>query len=424
MTPRRVALLALLAGLLVGALLAVALPRAAPLRAGARAITSPPSSAAGPRHRRGDPRFEVRPGSVRLALVARDPAGAAPWAVRLIESRAVVDRFGGGTRALAWTRCAQLGRMVAGRFGWITQARGFTPVPAVAIPEVPETCQTPRVLAGRNAATSLVTLVRADAGGHLAPAHTIAFGRLGARTRSITLTDRNRPVAGRTVGQAFLAFARADPGIHDLRLRIAFAGLPAIDRDLSGTIGAPRPSGPLARHQGRPVAGTERVVARTPDPAGGAPYGLLAVRSSRPGQFCVGQPTQILGARAGSVDNHLELFRAQASGYFCGDDRFPLTRRRPLQTSLSTGGAQLGQEAPGRLLRRSLAGSSVLAGTAWHGVRSIEVTTSRDQRTLQPDRTTGAFITAYDGNFPGETIAVTATLPDGTRSSVKLAGGG
>jgi len=39
-------------------------------------------------------RFEVRRGSVRLALRAADPNGRAPWAMRLLDNRSVIERPG------------------------------------------------------------------------------------------------------------------------------------------------------------------------------------------------------------------------------------------------------------------------------------------------------------------------------------------
>lgn len=421
MSARRVAVFAAALGLLAGFVLALVLPRERAADTQAPAATVGSARKPPPERRPGEPRFEVLRGSVRVALRVGDPEGRAAWAVRLVESRAVLDRVGRPPRRTAWARCAQLGRIVAGRFGWITQARGFTAVAPEESAEIPQTCQSRRVLSRRSAASSLVTVTRTDDRGQVVPARTVAFGRLGPRARAVELRDRSTPIHGRRQGDAFLIFARADPGIRDLRLRVGFDRGADLDRDLSGILDASELPRVVRRFQSTPQRATERVVARAPDPAGAAPYGIVAARSSRPGQWCPGQSTRIVGRRGGFLDNRLELFRVGLSGFFCGDDRYPLTRRRPVELQISSSGAQPGQEAAsGRIERRSLPGSTVLSGRARREVRSLEVVTSRDLRTLVPDRLTGAFITAYDGNLPGEDVVVTATLADGTRRTSTL----
>lgn len=421
MTLRRLLAVAGGLGLLTGLVLALALPANEPLRAQTAAPTIGKQSTARVKHVPGEPRFEVRPGSVRLALRVRDPAGAAPWAVRLVESRAILDQVGRPPRRTAWAQCAQLGRLVGGRFGWITEAAGFADVRPSERARVPEACQSRRRLMGREVATSLITIVRAGRDGVPGPARTIAFGRLGRRATDVKLTYRGQARPGRVEGGAFLTFAPADPGVRDLRVRLSFSGGPDRDRDLSGAVSAGEIASVVRLNQGTPQIGNERIVARTPDPAGGPPYGLLAVRSSRPGQWCPGQSTRILGRRGGFFDTRLEIFRADISGFFCGDDRSPLTTRRPVQILLSRSGASQGQDVEaGRIQRRSLPGRTILTGTAHPSVRVLEVITSRDQRTLVPDRQTGAFITAYDGNLPGESVKVTASLTDGTQHTARL----
>lgn len=419
MSVRRLVRYALLGGLLAGVLLAVLLPRGGAPGGGAR--SRPPlligSSSDGP-VLAGDPHHEIR-GPVRIAVRAADPGGRAPWAVRLFDDRAVIDHPRRMAYQGAWVRCAQLGRIVAGRFGWITPAGDFTPVAPEDAEAAPRTCLTARRLGRRDAATALVSLL-ADGGRDGAPARTIAFGRTGRQVTGVTLTDRGRPVRGAAGGGGFLTFGPPDPGPRDLRLRLRFSHARPVNRDLSGL----RVAGPVDRgHQQRPIAGTERIVARAPDPEGGPPYGILAARAPRAGEWCPAQAARVVGRRGGVVDGRLGTFVPLAYAFTCPNHRYPLTRRTPLGVSIAGSIGRFATGGAGRIQRRSQPGSTIVSGRAHTDVRTLEIATSRDVRTLQPDPITHSFLTAYDGTLPRESITITATFTDGTHRTIVLAHG-
>lgn len=421
MSARRAFALCTALGLLAGLALAIALrPDPTPLPQSQLLAVGGPT-AARPIRPPGESPVEIRPGSVRLALRVADPSANAPWAIRILERRWRPSQPARGTATAPWSRCAQLGRLVGGQFGWITDHHGFAPVAPEEVGGVAEACATVRALRGRRPATALVTTVRRDVAGRPQPSRVVAFGVLSDRGRGATLLDRGRPSQAVTRDRAFLAFGPADPGVRDLRLRLTFDGLASIDRDLTGIVGPTELPNLDRRYQGTPQLGQERIVNRAPDPAGGPPFGLLAVPSSRRGRWCLGSATRIVGRRGGTLDQSLDLFRAQQGGFFCGDDRHPLTRQRPVTLSSMTTGAIPGEEtSQGRVQRRSLPGTTIVYGQARRDVRTIEIATSRDLRTLRPDPTARTFITAYDGNLPGEQIEIIATLTDGTRRHVRV----
>ncbi|WP_354697305.1 hypothetical protein DSM112329_02928 [Paraconexibacter sp. AEG42_29] len=408
--PGRAVTAVVLAGLLLGTLLALTLREdqaPAPLRQPATLTVS-----AGSVHARqpGDPRFEVR-GPVRIALRVADPDGRPDWAVRLVESRAVVKTPGAPIYTSAWLRCAHLGRIVDGRFGWINDTGAFTPVAPTALDSVPHTCGSARRLAGRDAASDLISLIRTAPDGEVDAARTVAFGRTGPATADVTLTDRGRPITGTVRGGAFLLFGPPDPGPRDLRLQLRFRGLASIDRDLSGIRrGGPTDTG----HQETPIPGTERIAARTPDPAGGPPFGIAVSKAKTAGVWCPAQPRRVVGRRVGSLDRALGVFRAGVTAVTCPNDRFPLTDDAPLRASISASQGRSDDAETDRVQRRSQSGTTLISGQARSDVRTLEVATSRDVRTLQPDPVTGTFITAYNGELPLETVTITATLQDRT----------
>ncbi len=419
MKARPILLAAVLVGLLVGAGLAFALPRTAQ-RPAAVAVTPTLSTDVEVALDPFAPRYETR-GSTRIPLRVADPGGGAPWAVRLFQGRARTRMPNKDVYLSPWALCAQLGRLVGGRFGWITDRDGFQPVPVEGRDRLPETCQTARGLAREGAATRLLTTVRLGRDGQPGASRTILFGRTrGARAQ---LEDRGRPLAGNSRQGAFLTFGPTDPALRDLGLRVKRTEAAPKRTGLSGALGGGDALPSNAAHQGRPVLGSERVAARAPDPAGGPAYGLLAARSTRPGEWCVGSATRLLGRRPGFLNTRLETFQAQYENVLCPDDRYPLDENTPVAFSFERAAATPGEDTDaGRVQRRGLPGASRVFGRAAPGVRTLEITTSRDIRTLAPDPTTGAWIATYEGNLPGEEITVTAVFADGTRVPSTLRG--
>jgi hypothetical protein len=169
-----------------------------------------------------------------------------------------------------------------------------------------------------------------------------------------------------------------------------------------------------------------QLLARAPDPAGGLAYGLGGVRSDR-GGWCLTQPQRVVGDRVGSVDFDLGTF---AEAFFpvteCSLPNDPLRERHPIGSvySLGAGGGPEVENAGAaarraRVERRTLPGTTIVAGTARADVRSITIATPRDVRTIVPTSPAHAFIAVYDGGFPTGRIVTTAHFADGTSKVVE-----
>ena len=163
-----------------------------------------------------------------------------------------------------------------------------------------------------------------------------------------------------------------------------------------------------------PVAGTEFVAARTPDPAGGEPWGMMASRGAR-GGACLSQPGALVGTRVGSVVRRLGIFIARGIETLIGVPALEASSRRARTRCRSrrrSGGSSSRIRADA-----SNGGCSgtriVFCGRVHADVVSVTIRTPRDVRTLVPSSDVHAILAVYDGHFPGGKVTATARMKDG-----------
>ena len=177
------------------------------------------------------------------------------------------------------------------------------------------------------------------------------------------------------------------------------------------------------REAGSAVTSAIRIAARVPDPAGGAAWGILTAPSTR-GGICFSSPGHLVGDRLAFVEPHLGIARPNliVQELDCDDRRAP-SGAHPLRLNVLASSVPDADPAGTGELRR-LDDRTVLQGRTTADVREVTITTSRDIRTVVPDRRTHVFLAVYDGSFPGEPFKATARLRDGSRRTVVQSSGG
>lgn len=362
-------------------------------------------------------RVPIRPaGPVTIVARADDPGGDRGWALRRFTTRSRGDAY----------PCLQLGRIDAGRFGWIAPGQPFRLARFDQL-DVPTLCGEtfPRGLPQLTTAT----LVTDAATGVPQPARTIVWGALPPGFTSAVLSDGTPLPAGRH--GAVLAVLPARP-----LDRVRIAGTLRTSAGRSRRFAYPETSlrsealrniRDAARRQrllraGTPVEDRIAIAARAPDPAGGAGWGVLTAPSTT-GRVCVSSPGRLVGDRLASIEPRLGIARpAPFAELDCLQRRAP-TAAQPLRMVVA--GFSVHDEDPvGTEQLRRLNDRTVLQGRTTADVREVTITTSRDIRTLVPDPRTHVFLAVYDGSFPGEPFRVTATLRDGSRRTVVQSSGG
>jgi hypothetical protein len=168
-----------------------------------------------------------------------------------------------------------------------------------------------------------------------------------------------------------------------------------------------------------PIAGSERVEAPTPDPAGG-PHHAMLVAETQEGVPCVSGPADVVEGRGGGVDLRLALFseRASAQGA-CRPLQTAPSKQRPCDVGWSFGNAEELEggdafNARARLERRLLAGRTAIYAQCGADVERVTVRTPRDVRELVPSPVGHAVLGVYDGEFVDGELVLTAQLRDGT----------
>jgi hypothetical protein len=379
----RLALVAALAGSATGATVVLADDRSAPPPPRVPAV-APPKMTYGPTPP------PVAATNVRIVLRQDDPRGGAPWAVRHFDAKAP------GGQAV---ECFELGRLQADRFGWVDVRGTFAVAPAGHF-LLQSACQPARQLRklGVNA-MRFTTIARPD-GGTPEPLETVSWGVAAPNVRALLPKGEPEIVPGEH--GLFLQIAKGEgtrqplTGELDYRdgHRVEFNRMPE-----------PRPGGE------KPVAGTDYVAARAPDPAGGEPWGLIASRGSE-GGVCLSMTGRLVGTRLGNVDRRLGIF---AAGPFdmmqtCGQ-REP-TRAFPMR--IDTGIWGEGEDDPrGRVERRVENTRIIFSGRVHADVVSVTIKTPRDVRTLIPSSRAHALLAVYDGRFPAGKVTATARMKDG-----------
>jgi hypothetical protein len=164
--------------------------------------------------------------------------------------------------------------------------------------------------------------------------------------------------------------------------------------------------------------GSARVAARTPDPAGGPPWAVLAGRAPD-GRDCVVGQGRLVDGHVGTVDASEGMFTdllQYSTG--CGQAT-ALSRQRPIDVAYGFGGG------PGRpdedlfnrlakVQRRLQPGRSSITIRCSPDVRSVTISTARDSRVLVPSPVGLVVFAVYDGDFASSSFTVTAILRDGT----------
>ncbi|MEV4419145.1 hypothetical protein AB0L40_04110 [Patulibacter sp. NPDC049589] len=337
-------------------------------------------------------------GTIRVEARVADPGGGPAWAVRVFDADRTFDEADGTTRTIGHNRCAQLGRIHRGRFGWLDGEGTFRPTrPSLFTSETVCGSRRPDVNSRPRAEVLRTTSGLRSAEPHLAA--TVLWGRLG-------------PAAG-DVDVRFGARRDATTaGPDGVVLRV---GSPDLDpRTVSVTARYGRGTRVEAADPGGLAA---RLAVRAADPAGGMPYGLSAARGSG-GAWCVGPVGRVVDGRSGTLNFRLGTFTEHTGRAFGCAGGARDGRAVPVQSS---GGEDLGAEpmyaegapAPGRVARRTPPGLAWTAGQARADVRSLTFRTPSDVRTLNPAGPAHAFLVVYAGRFPAGSSELVATLRSG-----------
>ncbi|MGO9789635.1 MAG: hypothetical protein ACLP8S_09030, partial [Solirubrobacteraceae bacterium] len=221
--------------------------------------------------------------------------------------------------------------------------------------------------------------------------------------------DSYAPVPTRVVLTGFLPPGATDPLLLGdgspkplaLDANGAFlAVLPGRFWDTNLHVSATLPDGKTAL-SGNYLQGTAAPLATAPDPDGGAPWGFRA----GPNHFEM--DGQVLDNRLVSIQPNGNVQPGPDELSQFGTGRLPAPSPLELfpQPSLSQVSVTLTQP---EIERRTLPGSTLIAGLAAPAVVTVTITTPRDVRTLRPSGPQHAFIAVYDGYFYNSIVTVTA----------------
>ncbi|HET6507485.1 MAG TPA: hypothetical protein VFG42_11920 [Baekduia sp.] len=420
---RPLALAAVIAGLLGGVVAAIAIPTTKVGIARGAAAAGPPAQvvpgvdtvahvapAAAPE---GD--VDLRPeGPVRIEARAADPLGGPDWAVRVFRAARVVrpgSRRPGVDPVIGHPLCAQVGRIHAGRFGWLTADGTFRPLRIGAQGGSVATCGSRK--ADMNGMPTLDTLSPiTDPHAPAARAKsTVAWGVAGRGARRVTLKVAGRAVVpNRTPNNAYIIAVGPETDQREITGTATYAD--GRGHRLGG--GLHHAPGIGGGASGRPV-----LAARAPDPNGGLPF-AMTVSQGRDGTWCQGGGGRVVGGRVGGVDYARDILteNANTGGGTCGVRGPSLFKDHPVLLGWSGGGGDTAEEGgdtggTGRIARRTQRGLMTFTGQAAPGVVAVTLETPRDVRTLIPSGPTRAIIAVYDGSFPTGSVKITARFKDG-----------
>ncbi|HEX8087183.1 MAG TPA: hypothetical protein VF529_23090 [Solirubrobacteraceae bacterium] len=421
---RRAVVAALVAGALAGAVAAAvaADDESRPVAATARSGDPRPVPIAAPQRHPGrlpdgryDPsRVHYRVHRPKIAVRVPDPAGGPAWAVKVFDAERISLRRPARSlrRGLivGRNRCAQVGRLRDGAFGWVFGDGRFR---RIGLEDRLVQCTSRR---RPEPEARIETTLRIEDPAAPEPAATIVWGLAPGATEVRVAGFGNDGPAATRFG-AFLRVGGADDRPRDdARLLLGGRTVPLGGRR------APSP-GELGGGHGlrfpTPIPGTERIEARAPDPAGGPGYGIL-VAETREGQPCGGGEGQVVGDRIGGVDLALGLFYGgeTLSGQACR----PLDTAPTPERACDVGtGFRNAEELEGndlflrraRIERRLLAGRTTIRAQCHPAVERVTLQTPRDVRTLIPSPVGHVILAVYDGDFPGGDVLVTARLRGG-----------
>jgi hypothetical protein len=306
------------------------------------------------------------------------------------------------------SRCVLLGRLDGERFGWVYGDGRFRDL---GIEDQLLQC-TALKRPGKMARTASILAIADPAAPKITAG--VVWGLLPGAT-SVSVTG-----AGATVTRngAFLRVAGPDA---------RFAGASVSGGGHTVRLGPPRTlPGPQPRG-GFPtvIAGTERVEAPAPDPAGGPRWGIR-VAETREGVPCASGPTRVVEDRAGGVDLRLALFAEGAiSSVACRSLSTKPSAERPCDIGTGFGNAEEieGGDAfleRARVERRLLAGRADVWAQCAENVERVTLRTPRDVRTLVPSAVGHVILAVYDGDFVDGELEFVAHLRGGRRWAQKF----
>jgi len=362
---------------------------------------------------------------VTLEARTPDPLGGPDWVVRVATTQAAVPTARGGLNVEAPQRCAQLGRLVNDRFGWVDGNDVFHPVP-IDSTLVPIICASTSPGQGHDPQVNVANRVAKSSQTNAHLIQTVVWGLAGASAQStVTVDGHDHPAASSQDG-VFVVPVAASAHRPDVHLAVRYAdGLTATADDsyradsLSALAVQARLWRQMRVHPKHPApaippANAQAVVdARYADPDGGLPYAMLAIRCGGD-RWCPSELGNVVGDRVGMVREPAGLFAdEQASPNFGIASSNPQpTKRRPLV--FDTGESAFrsdGTQAPGAL--RAQQGTTTIEGVADPSVKTITIVSPRDTRTIVPSLHAHAFAAVYDGRFAAGRFTMTAKLADG-----------
>jgi hypothetical protein len=415
---RALAIAAVVVGLLGGAIAAIAIPttkigsaRGAAAGARAQVVQGVDTVARVAPAAKPFGSVELRPeGPVRIEARAADPLGGPDWAVRVFRAARVTRptwRRPGVNPVIGHSLCAQVGRIHAGMFGWLTADGTFRPLRVDAQGGSVSLCRSRAAdLKGRPTLDALSPITEPHA-----PAarvrSTVAWGVAGRAARAVTLD-----VAGRTVV----------PNRTPNNAYIIAVGPEIAQREISGTAtyadGRTHRLGGGRRLPGA-TAGPATLAARAPDPNGGLPFAMM-VTEGRDGTWCQFTGGRVVDGRVGGVNYARDILTETSftGGGSCGRRDAKAFKDHPVLLGVSWGGGDLPEEGgdgggTGRIARRTQKGLVTFTGQAAPDVVAVTLETPRDVRTLIPSGPTHAIIAVYDGTFPTGSVKVVARFKDG-----------
>jgi hypothetical protein len=399
---RRLALVALAAGVLAGVVVALAVPEQR-----ASAAKERPLRFAPPFKRVSVDALPVQ--SLRIVARAKDPDGGPDWALREITPKPLRNPFG-----FQADTCLQLGRIARGKFGWVDASNVFRPARPDFQGGAPIDCNRAFRGAGDRPRLGMVTLISDVDTSSQRLTRSVVWGAGDRGVRAAALTLAGRQVSPRlSRDSAFIVFA--PPTLSRQTVSVRFDGGAALSLAQSSDRKLTPPPAKL-----RPLP---HVVARAPDPNGGLPWGVGAVPGA--GGVCLtGGGRRIIGDRVGTVDFQLGTFDDESGlRYACRREAILVLKQAvSVDTSGSSfnGGIQPGDDpARGRTARRTQKGWSVYYGRARGDVTAITIETPHDVRTLPLRDPARAFMAVYDGSFEGGDVVITAHFADGTSKVVQ-----
>ena len=157
----------------------------------------------------------------------------------------------------------------------------------------------------------------------------------------------------------------------------------------------------------RIVAGTSRVLAVAPDPAGGQPWARARLQGRA--RRAPATPARAGWSATTSAASTPAWTSSTATSSSCSRNcgKKPPTAAHPLRVDTLIGGDAL--DSQGRVERRIIDGRIVYWGVVHPDVVSVTIITPRDIRTLVPTKD-HVFVAAYAGLFPGGKATATAHL--------------